>query len=456
MTCTGTYTVTAADVAAGRVDNTATATGSGNGGPVTAVPASATVIATPNPHLTIRKTVAELQYSAVGDVLHYTITVTNDGTVPATDVTVSDPLLPKLACTPAQPTRLAVGDAMTCTGAHTVTTADLERGLITNVATVAGKDPKGGALGGSDTVTVKDPAVPDPEIHVVKTASTHDLPDGGGFVTFTYTVTNPGNVPLSSVHVADDRCSPVTYVGGDDGDGILAPGERWTFSCTQRLLTTTTNVATVDADYGAVVARDTDAVTVKVDAARVNHPTVTLPPTDLGKARLRRPPTACPSVSCCRGCFGLAAGALVLAERAAAGSDPTDPGDHPARPDRPDCDSPARPPPHSCARWCKATSTTTSPSRSMALRRRWSHQGGAQWRTESRTSSRLEGLCRPRRARVRQGGRLRRAAGRRRACSTSTSTTCRRTSSRMPAKGSWTSASTAPPSRRCRDSPDRS
>lgn len=124
------------------------------------------------PHVKITKSVAEAGHSAVGDVLHYTIKVTNDGTVPATGVTVSDPLVASLTCSPAQPSALAVGASMTCTGIHTISHADIDRGSVTNVATVTGKDPQGGTLSGSDTVTIHDPTVPNPEIHVLKTAST--------------------------------------------------------------------------------------------------------------------------------------------------------------------------------------------------------------------------------------------------------------------------------------------
>ena len=53
-------------------------------------------------------------------------------------------------------------------------------------------------------------------------------------------MTNPGNTPLSDVAITDDRCGPVEpvpvgrgNVGDDDGDGLLDPGETWTFTCTQ-------------------------------------------------------------------------------------------------------------------------------------------------------------------------------------------------------------------------------
>ena len=64
----------------------------------------------------------------------------------------------------------------------------------------------------------------------------------GSTVTFTYVVTNTGNVPLSSVTVTDDNGSAAnladdfnaTFVGGDtNADGLLDTTETWTFTATR-------------------------------------------------------------------------------------------------------------------------------------------------------------------------------------------------------------------------------
>jgi uncharacterized repeat protein (TIGR01451 family) len=68
-------------------------------------------------------------------------------------------------------------------------------------------------------------------------------------VTYTYTVTNQGDDPLSDVAVSDDRCSPVsdpTEISGN-GDDVLDLGEVWGYTCTMTLGQDTTNIATVTA-----------------------------------------------------------------------------------------------------------------------------------------------------------------------------------------------------------------
>jgi hypothetical protein len=75
------YTITQSDIDAGKVDNTASAAvGAVN------VSASESVSATQSPALSITKTATESTFAAVGDVLNYTIVVTNTGNVTLNNV----------------------------------------------------------------------------------------------------------------------------------------------------------------------------------------------------------------------------------------------------------------------------------------------------------------------------------------------------------------------------------
>ncbi len=84
-------------------------------------------------------------------------------------------------------------------------------------------------------------------------------------MTYTFVVTNTGNVPLTSVDVDDDKCSPVTYVSGDtDGDDKLDLTESWTFTCTAEITEDTTNIGVATGHDGDTTVTDDDTVTVVI------------------------------------------------------------------------------------------------------------------------------------------------------------------------------------------------
>jgi hypothetical protein len=78
QTFTYDYTITQADVDAGQVFNTATATGTFNGVDYTDTD-SETITAVLGPEISLSKTALPLTYNAAGDLITYTFLVTNTG-----------------------------------------------------------------------------------------------------------------------------------------------------------------------------------------------------------------------------------------------------------------------------------------------------------------------------------------------------------------------------------------
>ncbi len=130
------------------------------------------------------------------------------------------------------------------------------------------------------TVVVGLPLTP-PLIHLVKKPSVFVLPAGGGAVTYTYTVTNPGIVPLNNVSVTDNKCTGLPgLVLGNPGDlnhnGLLDSNETWTFTCQTHLTQTTTNIGTAEGSANGLTAIDFSPATVAVTAPGL--PNTGLPP----------------------------------------------------------------------------------------------------------------------------------------------------------------------------------
>ncbi len=95
-----------------------------------------------------------------------------------------------------------------------------------------------------------------PAINVTKIPSPLSLPSGPGPVTYSYVVTNIGQVPMNTVWVKDDKCSPATYVSGDTNtNGLLDLNESWHYTCTKTVSQTETNTATAHG-YGVGLGMD--------------------------------------------------------------------------------------------------------------------------------------------------------------------------------------------------------
>ncbi len=112
-------------------------------------------------------------------------------------------------------------------------------------------------------------------VNITKVAYPLSLPSGGGNITFTYKVNNPGIVPLRDIAVTDDKCRTMSGKLGDtNGNNLLDTTEVWIYTCTTILTQTTTNTANVTAFANGLKAVGEATLTVVVDAPLTeSHPT---------------------------------------------------------------------------------------------------------------------------------------------------------------------------------------
>ena len=92
-------------------------------------------------------------------------------------------------------TTLAAGASVTCTATYTTTQADVDRGSIANTGTAKGTAPSG-QVTATSSVTI--PATQNPVITLTKTAKSPNYSAPGTVITYSYKVTNTGNVTLTS------------------------------------------------------------------------------------------------------------------------------------------------------------------------------------------------------------------------------------------------------------------
>ncbi|WP_162616473.1 DUF7507 domain-containing protein [Xylanimonas allomyrinae] len=162
-----------------------------------------------------------------GDQIPYVFTVTNTGQEPIQDLELVDDRADGIVCE-----SLTLGPAgkanssVTCTGTHTVTPEEATNSTeFTNTARAKGiADPSGDIESNDDSVTV--PLIaPSPKLELKKNARLNDangngLGDVGETVTYTFEVTNRGNVTLAPVTITDEMLG----LTGQECVSTLAPG----------------------------------------------------------------------------------------------------------------------------------------------------------------------------------------------------------------------------------------
>ncbi|NNF34784.1 MAG: T9SS type A sorting domain-containing protein, partial [Saprospiraceae bacterium] len=216
----------------------------------------------PNPSLSIEKEAIEVDEAGngiideEGDIIKYSITLTNNGSANLTNVLVNDDLTGTVneVCGSGN---LAPGESCTVMVMYTVTQDDLDNngvnpidnGFIDNTAT--------GDSDQTDPVTDSEevPVVQDPSIQIIKTGVWNDDGDGvdpttigdgygqpGETITYTFLVKNTGNVTLHDVSLDDPMTglSLIDCAPENNPIDFLAPGEEVT--CTAFYILTQENI----------------------------------------------------------------------------------------------------------------------------------------------------------------------------------------------------------------------
>ena len=237
MTCSGSGTAVACQYV-----NIGTATGKPPSGPDVTAADPSHYFGSQNPKIAIKTAVngqdadtAPGPTIPAGSAVTWTYAVTNTGDVNLTDVKVTDSKGVAVSC---PKTSLHPGEAMTCTASGTAISGNYE-----NVGAVTAKSPCDEAVQDSDPSHYTNPPTTPklPEITIKKYTNGDDanaapgpMIEVGKPVTWTYTVTNSGPVPLGNVVVADNRgvavsCPKSTLAVGEamtcTGNGTATAGQ---------------------------------------------------------------------------------------------------------------------------------------------------------------------------------------------------------------------------------------
>ena len=231
------YTVTEADVLAGNVRNSATATGAPNGGGTLDVTPGTTTDPTGPAagHITVVKTTTSTPENGkayqLGEKIVYSIRVVNDGNLTVSNVKVSDANADNFGEKVIE--SLAPGASEDFEATHTVTEADVLAGTVTNVATAKGTSPDPNAPEVPVTPGTKDEPTDTPNAHItiVKHAEQNGSGEAGAFklgetIEYAITVTNTGNLTATDVKVSDANADNF----GEKVIESLEPGASETFT----------------------------------------------------------------------------------------------------------------------------------------------------------------------------------------------------------------------------------
>jgi hypothetical protein len=278
---TGTYAITQANIDAGGVTNSATATSNEGAtdisGTTNTNDLSTLTTITRTPAVALVKTASVSGSGILGDVITYTFTVTNTGNTTLTNIVVTDPMV-GLIITGSPIASLAPGaSSAAITGSHTITQANIDAGSVTNSATATanGVSDISGTTNTNNTATVTT-LTQTPAVALVKTASVSGTGILGNVITYIFTVKNTGNVTLTNINITDPL---VGLVITGIPIAALAPGATAIAMATYTI--TQANITTGSVTNSATVTTANGVSDISGTANDNNTPTVTATPTPI-------------------------------------------------------------------------------------------------------------------------------------------------------------------------------
>ncbi len=291
-----TYAVTQVDVEVGSIDNKATVIGED---PYENILTDTDEERVEGPKqsasIKLSKTASPQKYYKAGEIITYTYVVTNNGSLTLTKVAVTENAadftgtgtLPAPVYVAGSSTlgsregTLLPGESATYTASYTITQGDMDALFVDNIATATGEDSNQNTVTDTDDARVVDPG-DEGNIHLSKTATPTTYKKAGETITYTYVVTNNGDLTLTNVDVTENSDdftgagslpSP-NYVSGSSTkgspEGTLLPGEsakyRAEYTITQADVTAkkVINVATATGTSTQDTYTDRDSETINV------------------------------------------------------------------------------------------------------------------------------------------------------------------------------------------------
>ncbi|MCB1387165.1 MAG: DUF11 domain-containing protein [Nitratireductor sp.] len=195
--------------------------------------------------ISLAKTATTTEFTAAGEVISYSYTVTNTGRLSinaSQNIVIDDDKVGQFVCASGP---LAVGASTTCNASYTTTASDVSNGFVTNVATagvgITGQSFATRLQSGSATATVPyDSSAPG--FTLSKVADKSSVSSVGETITYTITAINIGGVELTGVVLGDTllqggntlalTTGPTLTSGDSDSDGKLDTGETWVYTAT--------------------------------------------------------------------------------------------------------------------------------------------------------------------------------------------------------------------------------